>query len=231
MISFEEYIRIRETILSMIEKRGFNPEFINRDINEDRLMIQYEHASTYTKDSDKDRFACDIFIKKSETTEFTQYENRQMYVHFVLDDDATYTKILANIEKIEKIYDLKKVDDIAIIICHKTLDENSRLFKLQKENTNIFHYKNLAFDITKHRLVPPHIKIKDYNEKLKIKKNLQIDCFSKLPTLLHTDAISKFYHFRRGDLIKIIRPSNFGSLTISQNGNDFSSHTVYRYVV
>ena len=121
-----------------------------------------------------------------------------------------------------EIYDIKPVDDIIIIIGHDNVDELNPFYELDKkiDNAVIFHYKNLSFDITKHKLVSPHIKITSKNEISRIKKELKIDSLIKLPVLLRTDAVAKFYHFRKGDLIKIIRPSigNF-------------KHEVYRIVV
>ena len=64
----------------------------------------------------------------------------------------------------------------------------------------LFTQDELQYNITKHRLVPEHIKL--YEEEAKIfKKNYGM----KFSIILKTDPVCRFYNFQRGDIIKIIR--------------------------
>jgi DNA-directed RNA polymerase subunit H (RpoH/RPB5) len=218
MSSFEEFLKLRETVLTMLEKRGFNPEYLNRNVSSKAIEEQYNSSI------DKE-YVSDIFVKKPDENPEDKYENRQAYVHFVFHDKkkATYMSITKSLKKIMAIYNLLPIDDIAVIIVtNSNIDENSDFYKLEKafDNLVVFHYKNLMFDITKHHLVPPHIKIKSETEQKDLKKQLQIDSFNKLPVLLKTDAVARFYHYRKGNIIKIERPS-VGNM----------KHIVYRVVV
>jgi DNA-directed RNA polymerase subunit H (RpoH/RPB5) len=214
IITFHEYLRVRDTVLTMLEKRGFDPKYINRDVDEDTLSVQFDASI-----KEKKYLSSCIYIPKSNND---NYENRQALVYFILNDKATYNSELKIINKLIGTYNIGDIDDIVVIVGHNNIGEDSSFYKLEEKFSNlvVFHYKNLSFDITEHRLVPLHIKIKNEDEKNIIKKELNIDSLNKLPVLLKNDAIARFYHYRRGDLIKIERPS-FGSY----------KHIVYRIVL
>jgi DNA-directed RNA polymerase I, II, and III subunit RPABC1 len=67
----------------------------------------------------------------------------------------------------------------------------------------IFSISELQYNIVEHRLVPKHVKLNSDEAKL-IKRKFG----SKLPVILKSDPISKYYNFSRGDIIKIIRKRN-----------------------
>lgn len=77
----------------------------------------------------------------------------------------------------------------------KKLIENSVDIKIE-----IFTQEELQYNITKHRLVPNHIKLSNKEAK-EFKKTHGL----KHPTILTTDPVSRFYNFKRGDVIKIVR--------------------------
>ena len=64
----------------------------------------------------------------------------------------------------------------------------------------LFVRDELVFNITKHVLVPEHIKL-DESDAALIRKRFG----SKLPILSRNDPVSRFYGFKRLDIIKIIR--------------------------
>lgn len=78
----------------------------------------------------------------------------------------------------------------------------------------IFTLSELQYNITKHRLVPQHIKLPD-DEAKEFKKKYGV----KFPTILKTDPVSRFYNFQRGDIIKIVR---------KVDGNDFTTHRLVK---
>ena len=64
----------------------------------------------------------------------------------------------------------------------------------------LFKEDELQYNITKHRLVPLHTKLNN-NESKKF-----IDKYGKkIPQLLVTDPVSRFYNFKRNDIIMITR--------------------------
>lgn len=66
-----------------------------------------------------------------------------------------------------------------------------------------FHYDEVLFNITKHRLVPKHSKV-DNNRAIALKNKYNSNLF---PILKSTDPVSRFYAFKKGDLIKVVRNS------------------------
>ena len=79
----------------------------------------------------------------------------------------------------------------------KKLIENSVDIKIE-----LFTQEELQYNITKHRLVPKHIKLSS-DEAKEFKKTYGL----KHPAMILTDPVSRFYDFKRGDVIKIVRMS------------------------
>lgn len=66
-----------------------------------------------------------------------------------------------------------------------------------------FCYYQLLIDITEHALVPPHRMLtKDETAALLTKLGVTLH---KLPKMLHSDPIARFYNFPRGSVIEITR--------------------------
>lgn len=59
----------------------------------------------------------------------------------------------------------------------------------------LFHISELQFNVSKHALVPLHIKIPKTGHKE----------LNKHPILKRSDPVAKFYGFKNGDLIQIVR--------------------------
>jgi len=65
----------------------------------------------------------------------------------------------------------------------------------------LFHRPSLQFDITEHKYYVPHTKLsKEEGKKLKDKYGI-----TNFPSILTTDAISRYFNFRKGEVIKIER--------------------------
>jgi DNA-directed RNA polymerase I, II, and III subunit RPABC1 len=81
--------------------------------------------------------------------------------------------------------------------------------ELQDIIFELFEEKTLRYNITQHRLVPKHTALTKV-ESSAFKKKYGL----KIPVLLTTDPVSKFYFFQRGDIIKIERDNGFISYRI-----------------
>ena len=64
----------------------------------------------------------------------------------------------------------------------------------------LFNEDSLRYNITKHRLVPKHMKLSDEEAK-EFKKKFGL----KMPILLHIDPIARFFNYQKGDIIRIER--------------------------
>tara|TARA_Y100000385_G_C13008523_1_gene600580 strand:- start:478 stop:981 length:504 start_codon:yes stop_codon:yes gene_type:complete len=111
-----------------------------------------------------------------------------------------------NVELIEKVLGaLSGINAKVGIIVHKgTVTACAKKITNMEDadvKLEIFHVDELQFNVTKHRYVPLHEKV-DESEAEVIKKNFGV----KFGHIQIMDAISRFYAFSRGDLIRIYRP-------------------------
>ena len=111
-----------------------------------------------------------------------------------------------NIEIIREFVDLLKENEIAngIIICTDditprgkiTIDMINNIGEIKLE---VFNVLDFVCNKTKHRLVPKHEKLsRDQAEGI-------VHKYSKIPEMLITDPISRYYGYSKGDVIKITR--------------------------
>jgi DNA-directed RNA polymerase I, II, and III subunit RPABC1 len=78
-----------------------------------------------------------------------------------------------------------------------------------KMNIELFQADDLQFNITEHNLVPKHIRLskeeaRDFKEKYG----------TDIPIIKTDDAVSRFYDFGKGEIIKVIRRDGFVSYRI-----------------
>lgn len=81
--------------------------------------------------------------------------------------------------------------------------------ELQEYKIEIFKETELRYNITKHRLVPTHSALTKA-ESIEFKKQYGV----KIPVILKTDAVAKFYNFQKGEIIKIERTDGTVSFRI-----------------
>jgi DNA-directed RNA polymerase I, II, and III subunit RPABC1 len=105
----------------------------------------------------------------------------------------------------EKIYKMKNNNIKKCIIVYKETITSSAKKTLELLNSDIelFIEDELKYNITKHYLVPKHILLPD-NEKRKLKEKFG----KKMPVLLKSDPVSRFYNYKKRDIIKIIRDND-----------------------
>lgn len=127
-------------------------------------------------------------------------DGRQIFVKFI-------NMIRVKVSYLQSIItELKKTHVNTTIVFIMKSKPSSIIRKLESKGVNniqIFYSKRLQINPTKHSLVPIHIKISDEETKDVLLK-YKLICKSQLPVLLQTDAISRYYNFKKDDIIKII---------------------------
>ena len=91
--------------------------------------------------------------------------------------------------------------DTATPVAKKIVEES------QKMKIELFHEKELQYNLTKHYLVPDHKLI--YKSKTKKCEEFKKKYTDKFPTLLKTDPVSRFYGYEKGDIIQITRKDSY----------------------
>lgn len=124
-------------------------------------------------------------------------------------DDKTHVLIYPcqtdkfNIEGVKfAVYQLQQHHLKHVIIIYQNIITSSAkkaIEHLQDYVVELFEKKELQFNPTRHALYCPHTKISKHNEEV------PSDQIALLPILLRTDVIARYFHFHRGDVIRIIR--------------------------
>lgn len=123
---------------------------------------------------------------------------------------ASYQRV--SIKKMKHIKDIIEHDELGfyclVIVCKGSVTSFAKQFITTDVNNiivQIFTEKELAFNITKHFLVPKH-ELLNENEKRNV-INMYKTKLKHFPNILTTDPVSKYYAYVPGDLIKITRNS------------------------
>lgn len=82
-----------------------------------------------------------------------------------------------------------------------------------KIEIELFQETELLMDITEYFLVPEHILLTS-QEAIEVEKQIK-SSRNKLPRLRLTDPITKYYGYKAGDVVKIIRPSDISGRYIT----------------
>lgn len=187
-MDFEEknkLFKIRKTVLEMLEDRKYivpKSEYIDFD----EFCIKYNSKNI------------DIFIDNGTNN------LGKLYVYF---HNKTLTKVeLKN--KINKLIEQYKDENLKLIILLKDKSTGTILKEVAKDeykNVEIFLNKNMIFNITHHQLVPKHIILTDEEVNELLEK--YSTTLHKLPKILKSDPIAKYYGMKPNQVCKIIRKS------------------------
>jgi len=199
------YMRVLLNVHTLLNNRGHNVQQLNERLPLNFLIDKINRFS-------KDNTSLDIYISGPS----------KVYVKFLKD---LTSKPAAGIKHLEKIYNIisdayrfNRDDEFIFVVFD---DVNSEINGIENiyPNITLFGYKKLLVNIVDNVYVPKHTKL-NKQDRLALKDNLMINNYNDLPILYKSDAISRYYNFREGDVIKIERPS-LGNKT----------HIVYRYII
>ncbi len=123
--------------------------------------------------------------------------------------DSTLIGLISQVEKLNiniiKEY-IKLIEQLnipkCIIVYNNCITSSAKkvIDNLQHLDIEVFNENELQYNITLHKYVRPHIKIEgDEFDTINSKYG------KHLPIILASDPVSRYYNFKKGDIIKIIR--------------------------
>ena len=126
-------------------------------------------------------------------------------------DHKQIVVIFSNIDKLNiqlgKEYIATMIDKqsahIIIVYQFITSSLNKLLSELDHFTIELFDVDSLQMNITKHELVPTHVKLSNEDA-----SSFKSKFGTSIPMILKTDPISRLYNYDIGDIIKIIRKNN-----------------------
>lgn len=189
-MDFEErktLFNIRKTVIEMLQDRNYIiPQ--SELINFDDFSIKFKNKNL------------DIFIDNTEN------DKGKVYVYFH-NENKTIPKVdLKNL--LSKTIETYNDENIKLIILLKEKGNGSILKEINKEiykNVEIFMNKNMIFNITHHEFVPKHVILSEEEEKEVLDK--YSTTINKLPKILRSDPVAKYYGMKPNQICKIIRNS------------------------
>lgn len=113
-----------------------------------------------------------------------------------------------NVERIQECISMMNEMDIwhGLIVYSDTITPVAKKIveESQKMKIELFHEKELQYNLTKHYLVPLHeLKCKKDNPEAKYFKS------NKYPIISQSDPVSRFYGWEIGDIIRVTRKDGF----------------------
>lgn len=145
-----------------------------------------------------------LYSKNNENKELVYSKDLKNSIDSIIIFFPQEKKVNIDIVK-EKIYRMKNNNIKKCIIVYKETITSSakKTLELLSSDIELFIEEELKYNITKHYLVPKHILLPD-SEKRKLKEKFG----KKMPVLLKSDPVSRFYNYKKGDIIKIIRDND-----------------------
>ena len=208
-ISVQDYYLIRKTIIEMLYDRS--EQELKRFHFERGCLDIY---SMFPFESIVDIYNSAVSEKNISNLNFELSCAQQNVVVCFINDT---TKMNEKINKFKRVYDLTGETDreeiykspiesnknLIIILCNKIKPAKDNFDTFEK-NVEIFWYKSLTFNVSKHSLVPKHELISNMRKE-ELKKIYFLDRIEKLPTILKEDPVAKYYGMQNGDVCKITR--------------------------
>jgi DNA-directed RNA polymerase I, II, and III subunit RPABC1 len=179
--------KARRTLLELVEDRGY-------PIPEEELISFEQFCVKY------DSKEMNIYIDDT-------IRNKHMFIYFYNELKSFGKNELTAV--FQKIREITKDENISILIILKEKENSSvskGLSESMYQNVEIFLRRNLMMNITKHLFAAKHILVEGEEKENEILTTYKTTK-SKLPALPVTDPVSKYYGFKPGQMIKIIRRS------------------------
>lgn len=181
--------RVYRTIAGMLTKRGYMVPKALREITPASFKERFGETPS--------REQLTLLVEKADD------ESNQLFVFFPEDEKV-------GVKPIKTFTDRMQAEGVSNAIMVLRVDITPFAKQAVQEMSDSFrieHFKEseLLVDITKHQLVPEH-QVLTQNEKTELLKRYRLKD-SQLPRMQVSDPIARYLGMKRGQVVKIIRPS------------------------
>lgn len=181
--------RVYRTIGNMLKKRGYNVPSDMLEVTPALFKEKFgEHPS---------RDGLTILVEKEDE------DSNQLFVFFPEDERLGVKPIKTYLDRMRAENVMNGIIVLRVDItpyAKQALQEMSDQFRIEH-----FREAELLVDITKHQLVPEHIVLTP-NEKSALLKRYRLK-ENQLPRIQPNDPIARYFGMKRGQVVKIVRPS------------------------
>mmetsp|Transcript_4866 Transcript_4866/g.5032 ORF Transcript_4866/g.5032 Transcript_4866/m.5032 type:complete len:228 (-) Transcript_4866:739-1422(-) len=181
--------RVRRTVAAMLERRGY---LVPREMREMTPVQFTDKFGEYPT-----REGLTILVEKADD------ETNQLFVFFPEDEKVGVKPIKVYTERMKD----ENVSNCILVLRVDITPFAKQAVQEVSDMHRIEHFKEaeLLVDITDHTLVPEH-QVLSQNEKQELLKRYRLK-ETQLPRIQPNDPVARYYGLRRGQVVKIIRPS------------------------
>lgn len=203
-ITVDQYILIRKTIVEMLYDRS--EQVLTRFFFKKNSLDYLNNMPIYSiqklvndTTSQNDPTLLDLELKN---------EKQRVIVKFI----TNIAKFNNQLNSILIMYNIRPIDKLIIVII-TDMKPKDDIFELDLKNIEVFWYKMLTYNVTKHEYVPKH-RLLNHLEKIEIKKKLNLNNFNELPIILKSDPVAKYYNYLSNEICEITKNKiNVGIIT------------------
>ncbi|KLO13047.1 RPB5 subunit of DNA-directed RNA polymerase [Schizopora paradoxa] len=184
--------RVNRTIHELVKDRGF--QVSDEEINMDLATFKAQYANNGGA------------VDRNQLNFFTSHEENpadHIFVYFSEDKSVG----IKTMRKLLGILAEKSISKGIMIYPEKMTSKARQVIGAMSQNfrLEVFHESDLTVNITRHFLVPEH-RVLTQTEKAQLLSRYRLK-ETQLPRIQLSDPVARYYGLRRGQVMKITRPS------------------------
>ncbi|KAG8859360.1 DNA-directed RNA polymerases II 24 kDa polypeptide (RNA polymerase II subunit 5) [Tulasnella sp. 330] len=183
--------KINRTIHELVQDRGY-------DVSDDELAMDLQtFRETYARNGPVDRTSLNFF------TSVMEDPSKSIFIFFSDEKNVG----IKTMKKFIGILEEKKIGSGIIIYSHSMTPSSKKVISSMAQQFRLeeFPEADLLVNITHHKLVPRHEVLSNEEKQLLLERYRLRE--TQLPRIMLSDPVARYYGLRRGQVVKITRPS------------------------